>query len=107
MTVDSSDKIRLFREQTFTLTSASNFLNGMTTMTIGIMAPVFLQIVGGVNATSLALVMIAPILWMVHATFVARECSLRQALAAGLRLWSARPLAKGSAVARVADFLAG
>lgn len=43
--------IRLFREQTFTLTSASNFLNGMTTMTIGIMAPVFLQIVGGVNAT--------------------------------------------------------
>lgn len=42
--------------------------------------------VGGVNATSLALVMIAPILWMVHATFVARECSLRQALAAGLRI---------------------
>ena len=30
-----------------------------------------------------------------------------EALAAGLRLWSARPLAKGSAVARVTDFLAG
>jgi len=33
--------------------------------------------------------------------------SQRVSLAAGLRLWSARPLAKGSAVARVADFLAG
>ena len=43
--------IRLFRERTFALTSASNFLNGVVTMTIGIMAPVFLQIVGGVNAT--------------------------------------------------------
>ncbi len=42
--------------------------------------------VGGVNATSLALVMIAPILWMVHATFIAKECTFRQALAAGLRI---------------------
>ncbi|WP_374396606.1 LysR family transcriptional regulator [Tabrizicola sp.] len=33
--------------------------------------------------------------------------SQRVSLAAGLRLWSARPQAKGSAVARVADFLAG
>ncbi len=42
--------------------------------------------VGGVNATSLALVMIAPVLWLVHATFVAREATFRQALAAGLRI---------------------
>lgn len=42
--------------------------------------------VGGVNATSLLLVMVAPVLWFVHATFVAREVTLRQALAAGVRI---------------------
>lgn len=42
--------------------------------------------VGGVNATSLLLVMVAPVLWFVHATFVAREVPLRQALAAGARI---------------------
>jgi arabinofuranan 3-O-arabinosyltransferase len=42
--------------------------------------------VGGINATSIALVMIAPVLWLVHATFVAKECTFRQALAAGLRI---------------------
>ena len=43
--------MRLFREPTFSLTAASQFSNGLVTMTIGIMAPLFLQIVGGVNAT--------------------------------------------------------
>ncbi|UDY36471.1 alpha-(1-_3)-arabinofuranosyltransferase domain-containing protein [Dermatobacter hominis] len=42
--------------------------------------------VGGVNATSLLLVMVAPVLWMAHATFVAREATLRRTLAAGLRI---------------------
>ena len=42
--------------------------------------------VGGVNATSLLLVMVAPVLWMAHATFVAKEASLRRTLAAGLRI---------------------
>jgi arabinofuranan 3-O-arabinosyltransferase len=42
--------------------------------------------VGGVNATSLLLVMVAPVLWMAHATFVAREASLRRTLAAGSRI---------------------
>ena len=43
--------IRLFRDRTFSLTAASQMLNGIVTMTIGIMAPLWLQIVGGVNAT--------------------------------------------------------
>jgi len=42
--------------------------------------------VGGVNATSLLLVMVAPVLWMAHATFVAKESTLRRTLAAGLRI---------------------
>ena len=42
--------------------------------------------VGGVNATSLLLVMVAPVLWMAHATFVEREAPLRRTLAAGLRI---------------------
>ena len=33
--------------------------------------------------------------------------SQRVGVSAGFRLWSARPMPKGSAVARVADFLAG
>ena len=43
--------MRLFREPTFSLTAGSQFVNGVVIMTIGIMAPLFLQIVGGVNAT--------------------------------------------------------
>ncbi|MFZ4517596.1 MAG: alpha-(1-_3)-arabinofuranosyltransferase domain-containing protein, partial [Microthrixaceae bacterium] len=42
--------------------------------------------VGGVNATSLLLVMVAPVLWMAHATFVAKEATWRRTLAAGLRI---------------------
>lgn len=42
--------------------------------------------VGGVNATSLVLVMFGPILWFVHATFVEREVTLRQAVGVGLRI---------------------
>ncbi len=42
--------------------------------------------VGGVNATSLVLVMVGPILWFVHATFVVREVTPADALRAGLRI---------------------
>lgn len=42
--------------------------------------------VGGVNATSLLLVMVGPILWFVYAVFVAREATFRDALKAGLRI---------------------
>ena len=42
--------------------------------------------VGGVNATSLLLVMVAPLLWMAHATFVAREATFGRTVAAGLRI---------------------
>lgn len=42
--------------------------------------------VGGVNATSLILVMVGPILWFVHATFVVREVRLPDAVRAGLRI---------------------
>ena len=42
--------------------------------------------VGGVNATSLLLVMAGPLLWFVHAVFVAREVSLGRAIATGLRI---------------------
>ncbi len=42
--------------------------------------------VGGVNATSLILVMFGPLAWFVYATFIEREVVLRQALAAGLRI---------------------
>lgn len=42
--------------------------------------------VGGVNATSLILVMFGPLAWFVYATFVEREVTLRQTLAAGLRI---------------------
>ncbi|MCZ7629559.1 MAG: DUF3367 domain-containing protein [Microthrixaceae bacterium] len=42
--------------------------------------------VGGVNATSLLLVMAGPLLWMVHAVWFSREAPLRQVLGAGLRI---------------------
>ena len=42
--------------------------------------------VGGVNATSLILVMFGPLLWFLHATFVAREVTFGRALATGLRI---------------------
>ncbi len=42
--------------------------------------------VGGVNATSLILVMFGPVLWFVHATFIAREVTFGQAVATGLRI---------------------
>jgi arabinofuranan 3-O-arabinosyltransferase len=42
--------------------------------------------VGGVNATSLILVMFGPLLWFVYATFVEREVTLGQAIVVGLRI---------------------
>lgn len=42
--------------------------------------------VGGVNATSLVLVMLGPLLWFVHATFALKEVTFTQAIAAGLRI---------------------
>lgn len=42
--------------------------------------------VGGVNATSLILVMIGPVLWFVYATFALRETTLTNAVLAGLRI---------------------
>ena len=42
--------------------------------------------VGGVNATSLVLVMVGPILWFAHAVWIEREVTLRRALAAGGRI---------------------
>lgn len=42
--------------------------------------------VGGVNATSLLLVMAGPVLWMVHAVWITHEATLRQVLGAGLRI---------------------
>ena len=42
--------------------------------------------VGGVNATSLLLVMAGPLLWMAHAVWVTHEADLRRVLAAGLRI---------------------
>ncbi len=42
--------------------------------------------VGGVNATSLLLVMAAPLLWMLHSVVVARSATWRQTLTAGLRI---------------------
>lgn len=42
--------------------------------------------VGGVNATSLLLVMAAPLLWMLHGVTVARSASWRDTLLAGMRI---------------------
>ncbi|MGI9579209.1 MAG: alpha-(1-_3)-arabinofuranosyltransferase domain-containing protein, partial [Microthrixaceae bacterium] len=42
--------------------------------------------VGGVNATSLVLVMAGPILWMAHAAWVSREATFRTVFAAGVRI---------------------
>lgn len=42
--------------------------------------------VGGVNATSLILVMVGPLLWMAHATFVERSSTLGNTVAVGLRI---------------------
>ena len=42
--------------------------------------------VGGVNATSLVLVMVGPMLWFVHATFVTREVSVADAVRTALRI---------------------
>ncbi len=42
--------------------------------------------VGGVNATSLLLVMVGPMLWFVHATFILREVSFANAVRSALRI---------------------
>ena len=42
--------------------------------------------VGGINATSLLYVGIAPALWLVYAAAISRECTWRQAWAAGWRI---------------------
>lgn len=60
--------IRLFRDRTFTLTSASMFLNGIMTMVISIMAPLFLQIVTGVNATRSGVLSMPMVLGMLVAS---------------------------------------
>ena len=43
-------------------------------------------LVGGVNATSILLVIAAPALWMFHSVWVSREVTLRRAAATALRL---------------------
>ncbi len=43
------------------------------------------QIIGGVNATALVFIGIAPMLWLLHSVFVAREVKLRRAISTGLR----------------------
>lgn len=60
--------IRLFRDRTFTLTSVSMFLNGIMTMVISIMAPLFLQIVTGVNATRSGVLSMPMVLGMLVAS---------------------------------------
>ncbi len=47
---------------------------------------VVVALVGGVNATSILLAGLAPVLWIIHAVFVSREVSARRALAAALRV---------------------
>jgi len=42
--------------------------------------------VGGVNATSVVLVLLAPMAWLAHATWVSREVTWRQAWRAGWRI---------------------
>lgn len=43
-------------------------------------------LVGGVNATSILLVIAAPAIWLVHSVWVSREVALRRALATSARL---------------------
>ncbi len=43
------------------------------------------QIIGGVNATALVFIGIAPMLWLLHSVFVAREVKLRRAISTGVR----------------------
>jgi hypothetical protein len=43
-------------------------------------------LVGGVNATSILLVLLAPAVWLVHAVWVSREITLRRAAAAAGRI---------------------
>jgi hypothetical protein len=47
---------------------------------------VVIALVGGVNATSILLAGLAPVLWIFYAVFVTKEVSARRALAAVLRL---------------------
>ena len=62
--------LRLFRERTFALASVSQFSNGLVTLTIGIMAPLFLQIVGGVNATKSGVLTTPMVFGMLAASIV-------------------------------------
>ncbi|HWE55434.1 MAG TPA: alpha-(1-_3)-arabinofuranosyltransferase family protein [Acidimicrobiales bacterium] len=43
-------------------------------------------LVGGVNATSIVLVVAAPAIWLIHAVWVSREVTLRRAMATSARL---------------------
>jgi len=45
-----------------------------------------IALVGGVNATSVLLVGLAPLLWLLYAVFVSREATARSAVAAALRI---------------------
>ena len=47
--------------------------------------------VGGINATALILVGLAPLLWIVHAVWIEREATVRQALVDGLAHRRAHP----------------
>jgi len=47
---------------------------------------IVVALVGGVNATSILLVMAAPALWLIHAVWVTREVSLRRALVVAGRI---------------------
>ena len=43
------------------------------------------QIIGGVNATALIFIGVAPLLWLLHSVFIAREVKLGRAISTGLR----------------------
>ncbi|HEX2737148.1 MAG TPA: alpha-(1-_3)-arabinofuranosyltransferase family protein, partial [Acidimicrobiia bacterium] len=47
---------------------------------------IVVQIVGGVNATALIFAGVAPVLWIVYATFISREVSFRSALGTTFRI---------------------
>jgi len=47
---------------------------------------IVVQIIGGVNATALIFAGVAPVLWIIYATFISREVDLRRALATTARI---------------------
>jgi arabinofuranan 3-O-arabinosyltransferase len=49
-------------------------------------AALVIATIGGINATALVLCGLAPVLWLLHASFVSREVAPRRALGAGARV---------------------